>query len=150
MDIEEEARQALKQLGTAEAIVEGLDKWIAGSIQCFSMNRMGEQPSSDPKLTLTYGVELVRQALHTAFPGKLSHEVESPLFWTYEGEGAWDAPSRWHDQGSPLMWRIGVCDDGTFDVSESDQELIGTDKIACFATLAEAKAWCVRGELRGM
>lgn len=64
--------------------------------------------------------------------------------WEFDGDGAWDAYSAQHDDGNPFVWRIVVCEDGTFDVSQSASEL--TDRKECFPTLAGAKAFCERRE----
>ena len=68
------------------------------------------------------------------------------LSWTYLGDGEWEAVSTFCDEGSDFIYRIGVCDDGTFDVSESDSELIGTEKILTKETFADAKAFCEGNE----
>lgn len=62
------------------------------------------------------------------------------LRWTFDGSGEWEASSVFHDGGNPFMWRIGVCDDGTFAVSESDSELTGHKETFC--SLDAAKAFC--------
>lgn len=59
--------------------------------------------------------------------------------WAFDG-GEWEASSVVHDDGVPFTWRIGVCDDGSFSVTESDSEL--TDRRETFATLCEAKEFC--------
>lgn len=48
--------------------------------------------------------------------------------------------------GDAFEWRIAVCDDGTFCVSESDAEL--TDRAETFDTLRDAKTWCEEQEER--
>lgn len=60
--------------------------------------------------------------------------------WEFDGEGQWEAFSLVGHDEMPFQWRIGVCDDGSFDVSESDPEL--TSRKETFPTLAEAKAFC--------
>lgn len=62
------------------------------------------------------------------------------LRWTFDGDGEWESSSLQNDGGNPFVWRIGVCDDGTFAVSESDSEL--TDSKATFANLEAAKDFC--------
>jgi hypothetical protein len=72
------------------------------------------------------------------------------LFWQFNGEGAWMAESRSIRNRS---YTIAVCDDGTFDVSESDDELCQEKRWrprllpaakwpACFDSLLAAKSWC--------
>lgn len=63
--------------------------------------------------------------------------------WCFD-DGEWEAESELHDEGSRFVWRIQVCDDGSFDVSRSDIEL--TKRSRTFATLAEAKDFCERKE----
>lgn len=70
--------------------------------------------------------------------------MTNPLFWECAGHGEWQADSCLHDEGIPFVWVIGVCNDGTFDVSKSDSEL--TDRKDCFPTLAAAKAFCQASE----
>lgn len=60
--------------------------------------------------------------------------------WDFNGDGSWEAFSAQQDDGSQFQWRISVCDDGTFDVSESDPEL--TNRKEGFSTLAAAKQFC--------
>ncbi len=56
----------------------------------------------------------------------------------------------------PLYFRIVVCDDGTFDVSESDSELMPSEgrlvlpKFHAMSSLALAKSWCAIREARLM
>lgn len=69
-----------------------------------------------------------------------------PLFWTWEGEGQWSATSAMHDAGCHFEWDITVCDDGSFDLSESDSELLQPDEPRSFKTFAEAKAHCEKWE----
>lgn len=70
------------------------------------------------------------------------------LSWEFDGEGAWEADSVIVDDGVPFRYRIVVCDDGTFDVSESDSELLGgTGKRECFVSLDEAKSWAAGNEI---
>jgi len=66
------------------------------------------------------------------------------LHWFFDHMGEWEAFSAICGDGVPFRWAIGVCDDGTFTVSESDTEL--TDRRECFNTLNEAKAWCQERE----
>jgi hypothetical protein len=62
------------------------------------------------------------------------------LNWVFDGDGAWDASASFGDDGVAFKWRIVVCDDGKFDVSESDSEL--TNRKECFSCLEDAKKWC--------
>jgi len=67
------------------------------------------------------------------------------LNWRFDGQGAWEAESLLKDDYGPSQWRIVVCDDGTFDVSESDTDLTGKPahyKFGTLGTLALAKAFC--------
>jgi hypothetical protein len=66
------------------------------------------------------------------------------LHWFFDYLGEWEAFSVMCGDGIPFRWAIGVCDDGTFSVSESDNEL--TDRKETFDTLKEAKAWCEEQE----
>ena len=68
------------------------------------------------------------------------------LRWDFDGRGGWDATSAFQPDGIPRDWRIVVCDDGTFDVNESDESLLPARKINCFPNLREAKEWCVNRE----
>lgn len=80
-------------------------------------------------------------------PGEVIDADYVVMHWTYDGTGTWESASIMHDHGLNFMWRIGVCDDGTFDVSESDAELIGSKKIDCFESLKAAKHWIGMKEL---
>lgn len=60
--------------------------------------------------------------------------------WDFDGEGQWTACSAVTDDDYMFVWRISVCDDGTFSVSESDDEL--TDRKETFDSLLDAKSWC--------
>lgn len=64
--------------------------------------------------------------------------------WTFDGTGEWEAESSLHDEGVPFIWRIGVCDDGTFDVSGADDEL--TRRTQTFKYLHSAQAFCELAE----
>ncbi len=69
------------------------------------------------------------------------------LSWSFDGQGQWEAASAIRDNGYSPVYRIGVCDDGTFDVSESDDDLLAGRKIPCFQTLLAAKDWCAGNEV---
>lgn len=64
----------------------------------------------------------------------------TPLNWEFDHTGEWRAYSSVGEDDWTYEWVIGVCDDGTFDVSQSDAEL--TSRKECFATLKEAKRFC--------
>lgn len=65
------------------------------------------------------------------------------MFWRFDGNhGEWEAfASKFDTFGEPLIWRIVVCDDGTFDVSESDSGLLETE-VSTFPNLQAAKDFC--------
>jgi hypothetical protein len=61
--------------------------------------------------------------------------------WEFDSAGEWEAKShRLDEDDQNYIWRIQVCDDGTFSVSDSDWEL--TEHKETFATLKEAKDFC--------
>jgi hypothetical protein len=62
----------------------------------------------------------------------------------FRDEGKWECFSQLHDDGNPFRWVIVVCQDGKFDVNESDTELC--NGITAFDTLAAAKAFCEASE----
>lgn len=65
------------------------------------------------------------------------------LAWDFDGKGQWEATSRYHDDDLHFTYLIGCCEDGTFDVSESDRKLLGKkNKPNCFDTLEDAKQYC--------
>jgi hypothetical protein len=47
-----------------------------------------------------------------------------------------------------LAWNIGVCNDGTFDVSKSDSKLLGPFRLPTFKNLQAAKDFCEAWEAR--
>jgi hypothetical protein len=70
-------------------------------------------------------------------------QTTEPLRWRYFGK--WEAFSpRFTANNIPLRWVISVCQDGKFDLNESDSELC--NGIAAFDTLAAAKAFCAGSE----
>lgn len=71
-------------------------------------------------------------------------EKANALHWRFEGDGSWWAASEMQDSGHRFIWRIAVCDDGTFSVDQSDAEL--TESKETFDTLKQAKAWCEERE----
>ena len=60
----------------------------------------------------------------------------SGLRWTFDDCGGWNANSAINC----AYWRINVCDDGTFGIAESDNDLTNRDDT--FDTLLKAKLWC--------
>ncbi len=60
--------------------------------------------------------------------------------WRFDGFGKWDACSRFSDEGVSLVYRIHVCEDGSFATSKSDSALIVG--YCTFPTLDAAKAFC--------
>jgi hypothetical protein len=64
------------------------------------------------------------------------------MHWEFQGDGTWQAQSSHCDEFDNFTWEIVVCDDGTFDVSESDSELLNDGKPATFDTLKLAQAYC--------
>lgn len=69
--------------------------------------------------------------------------ADPTLQWDFNGEGEWTAWSQRIDGYDSYAYVIGVCDDGTFDVSESDSELLGIEKKPKrFPSLKEAKHYC--------
>ena len=71
--------------------------------------------------------------------------LETVMLWRFDGSGEWEAFSAVGDQSAPPVWRIQVCDDGTFDVNQSDDGLIAR-KYGTFGTLRAAKTACENGE----
>lgn len=70
-------------------------------------------------------------------------QASEPLRWRYFGK--WEAFSpRFTANNTPLRWVICVCQDGKFDLNESDAGLC--NGIAAFDTLAAAKAFCEGSE----
>lgn len=64
--------------------------------------------------------------------------------WHFDGTGSWFAKSKFGDDDDPLTYRIRVCDDGSFDLSESSPGLCA--KHGTFMTLDAAKAFCAGNE----
>ena len=65
--------------------------------------------------------------------------------WQFDGEGGWEAYSKLTDgPGVPFVYRIHVCDDGSFTLDDTDKEL--TEKRDTFPTLDAAKAFCAGNE----
>jgi hypothetical protein len=69
------------------------------------------------------------------------------LSWSFDGQGQWEATSAIQDDGGSPVYRIYVRDDGTFDVSESDDDLLAGRKMPRFQTLLAAKDWCAGNEV---
>lgn len=68
------------------------------------------------------------------------------LHFQYNGDGDWEANSAFSDEGFGFIYRIHVCDDGTFTVNESDSELIGSDGRPTFDLFKNAKEFCIENE----
>lgn len=68
------------------------------------------------------------------------------LRWTFHGRSEWTAPSiaKYEAESEDLIYRISVDENGLFDVSESDPELIPEPSVPLLHALANAKAWCQR------
>lgn len=64
----------------------------------------------------------------------------------YHGGGTWEAESALCVDIIHAVYRIIVCDDGSFDVNQSDGELLPLHKLPTFPTLAMAQAWCEEAE----
>ena len=60
------------------------------------------------------------------------------LHFEFDYQGMWTAVS----PKNGLTYVIDVCDDGEFDISRSDSDLIGGKSVATFASLIEAKDKC--------
>jgi len=87
-------------------------------------------------------------------------EMERSLSWTFDDDGSWESDSVMHDMGVAFQWRIVVCEDGSFDVSESAivvcedcsfdvsesaKECIGSRR-ETFQCLRNAQVWCEERE----
>jgi hypothetical protein len=70
----------------------------------------------------------------------MAMKTKRRLRWHYLGDGAWEAGSVYHADGSGFTWRVHVLVDGSFDVSPSDAEL--TAPVPSFASLSDAQEWC--------
>jgi hypothetical protein len=67
--------------------------------------------------------------------------------WEFDAAGEWEAKScRLDEDDQNLIWRIQVCDDGTFSVNASDCELKVCKET--FRTLQAAKDYCEWKESR--
>lgn len=105
-----------------------------------------------------YGVEIPTDATGRPLPDNPEKYIGNPwnrkerrmgyispknaLCFEFDGEGSWESESRFHEGGVPFSWRILVCEDGTFDVSQSTRELLGMHKPNTFNTFVEAVAFC--------
>lgn len=75
-----------------------------------------------------------------------------PLEWEYDDECCWEAVSHYNvtlvkDDGYvPATYRILICDDGEFIITESDKELLRLARHPVFETLKAAKAFCEKQE----
>lgn len=63
------------------------------------------------------------------------------MIWEFDGRGQWERSAK-RDTGQLREFCIQVCDDGTFDVSQSTPELLGYKKIDTFATFSDAADYC--------
>lgn len=78
---------------------------------------------------------------------------EANLSWEFSDGSTWTAFSATGTAVNPFLWRIGVCEDGTFDINETDNELqpafgLGSRKVPTFPTLEAAKQFCEEAEIR--
>jgi len=72
--------------------------------------------------------------------------MTAKLDWDFDNcDSTWTAISELHDDGMYHAWRITVCEDGTFTINESDDELLDTHS-SCFDTLTAAKEYCTKRE----
>lgn len=72
--------------------------------------------------------------------------MTAKLDWDFDNsDSTWTAISELHDDGMNHAWRITVCEDGTFTINESDDELLDTHP-SCFDTLTAAKEYCTKRE----
>jgi hypothetical protein len=62
--------------------------------------------------------------------------------WEFDGFGQWEAYSSVDEFGTEPMYKIQVCEDGTFDISQSSVELLQYRKVNTFKNLGIAKSWC--------
>ncbi len=62
--------------------------------------------------------------------------------WEYDGAGSWKAASLIRDGDGPLHFHIDVTEDGKFDVSRSDNELLSLADARVFPCLVNAQMWC--------
>lgn len=69
------------------------------------------------------------------------------LDWEFEGDGTWSAYSCVHDDGSPFVWVIEVEENGRFDLTASNRELLSMKRLT-YRTLCEAKEACQVAEDR--
>lgn len=71
---------------------------------------------------------------------------ERRLKWSFDGRGEWEAESAATCDGIARRYRIQVCEDGSFDCSRSDPQLIRYNPLSmksCKNTFAEAVDECV-------
>jgi hypothetical protein len=91
----------------------------------------------------TNGLEMCGYIL----PENVREDASRRIRWEFDGSGEWTAYSCAHDDGVHFEYRIQVCDDGTFDISKSDGELVPhTPKPECLPLLSLAKAACEKAE----
>lgn len=69
------------------------------------------------------------------------------LSWQFDNHGTWTALSDYPEQA--CFYQIDVTDQGEFDLSESDDRLLGkTERNVQFMTLEEAKSRCQKREFQ--
>lgn len=69
---------------------------------------------------------------------------ETMMKFRYSTPTTWTAQSQRYPD---LLWRITICEDGEFIISESDQFLFSTcRKLPTFTMFRAAVAWCERME----
>jgi len=68
------------------------------------------------------------------------------MLWRFDDKGEWEAESAVHEGESwNPQWRIQMCEDGTFDVNQSDPGLIA-GKCKTWKTLKNAMDYCESAE----
>lgn len=67
--------------------------------------------------------------------------------WTFDADCQphWEAESAVKVDGESRFWRVAVCDDGSFDLGDSDMDGLGD--VGTFATLDEAKEYAENADL---
>ena len=93
----------------------------------------------------------IRAALKTASKFNFDENAKQRknggvMQWRFDGSGEWEAFSAVGDPACPPVWRIQVCDDGTFDVMQSDEGLIH-GRFKTWKSLQTAKECCEAGEM---
>lgn len=62
------------------------------------------------------------------------------MYWEFDGNGSWEASSAKKHSGVSYVWRIYVCDDGTFSVADTSKVL--TKRKENFDNFHDAKTYC--------